>query len=94
MKITGRKKKIVIAAFVLILAGAVGLYFYTRPREVTNYAEFEEDGAFFQVWLEDEQSIEEKMKLIEKYDLSGVAEWKLGFERATVWGIISSYLTE
>lgn len=43
MKIAGRKKKIVIAALVLILAGAVGIYFYTRPREVTNYAEFEED---------------------------------------------------
>lgn len=43
MKIAGGKKKIVIAAFVLILAGAVGLYFYTRPREVTNYAEFEEN---------------------------------------------------
>ena len=59
-----------------------------------NVASVETDTARYTIWLEDEQSIEEKMKLIEKYDLSGVAEWKLGFERATVWGIISSYLTE
>ena len=39
-----------------------------------------------------EQSIAEKMKLIQKYDLAGVAEWRLGFERSTVWEIIAQYM--
>lgn len=59
-----------------------------------NVATVETDTARYTIWMEDEQSIEEKMKLIEEYGLSGVAEWKLGFERATVWNIISSHLTE
>lgn len=44
------------------------------------------------IWLEEEKSIEEKMKLINSYDLAGVAEWRLGFERSSVWGIINKYL--
>ena len=50
------------------------------------------EDALYQIWVEDEQSIEEKMKLIKEYDLAGVAAWKLGFERASVWNIISEYL--
>lgn len=59
-----------------------------------NVATVETDTARYTIWMEDEQSIEEKMKLIENYGLSGVAEWKLGFERPSVWSVISSHLTE
>ena len=38
------------------------------------------------------KSLEAKMKLIQQYELAGVAEWKLGFERADVWPVISKYL--
>lgn len=40
-----RKKKITIQVVILVLAAAAaGIYWYTRPKEVTNYdAEFEED---------------------------------------------------
>ena len=52
-----------------------------------------EDGtARYSIWMEDEQSVEEKMKLIQKYDLAGVAQWRLGFERASVWPVIEEYL--
>jgi len=50
------------------------------------------DNGTQKIWLEDEQSIEEKMKLISQYELAGVASWKLGFERADVWSVISQYL--
>ena len=57
-----------------------------------NVAMAETDTARYTIWMEDEQSIEEKMKLIANYGLAGVAEWKLGFERDDVWQIISNYV--
>ena len=45
LKIMNRKKKITILVVILVLAAAAaGIYWYTRPKEVTNYDdEFEED---------------------------------------------------
>ena len=58
-----------------------------------DYAEFtDEEGNFCQIWLENEKSIEEKMKLVQQYDLGGVAVWKLGFERAAIWNVIEKYI--
>lgn len=58
-----------------------------------DYAEFtDEDGNFCQIWLENEASIEEKMKLVQEYGLAGVAEWKLGFERSSIWDVIAKYV--
>ena len=57
-----------------------------------NTATFEKEGATFQIWLEDAQSITEKVKLIPKYQLAGVAQWKLGFENSSIWQVISDNL--
>lgn len=57
-----------------------------------NVAYFENEENIESIWIEDEQSIGEKMKLIQEYELAGVASWKLGFERASVWEIILQYL--
>ncbi len=57
-----------------------------------NVATVETADARYTIWMEDEQSIEEKLKVIQDADLAGVAEWKLGFERADVWSLISSYI--
>lgn len=56
------------------------------------YTEYEEDGALYRIWIENDVSIEEKMKLIQENDLAGVAEWKLGFQKNTVWDVINKYL--
>lgn len=40
------------------------------------------------VYVEDENSLEKKMELIEKYDLAGVAAWRRGFETKDVWNVI------
>ena len=55
-------------------------------------ATLETEEALYSMWLEDEQSIAEKMKLVQEYQLAGVAEWKLGLEKASVWSVISQYL--
>ncbi|MGI6007558.1 MAG: glycosyl hydrolase family 18 protein [Ruminococcus sp.] len=59
-----------------------------------NVAEKEDNTALYQIWLEDEESIEEKMKLIRSYELAGVASWQLGYQRNTVWKIMDQYLNE
>lgn len=52
-----------------------------------------EDGkARYSIWMEDEESIAEKMKLIVQYDLAGMAAWRLGLERSSAWDVINSYL--
>lgn len=57
-----------------------------------NVATLEGEDAIYTIWVEDEQSIGEKMKLVQEHQLAGVAEWKLGFERSSVWQVISQYL--
>ena len=57
-----------------------------------NVATVETSDARYTIWMEDEQSMEEKLKVIQSADLAGVAEWKLGFERADIWGLISEYI--
>ena len=58
-----------------------------------NYGAYEGDGATYQIWLEDSKSIAEKVKLIPKYKLAGVAEWKLGFENSGIWSVITENLS-
>lgn len=57
-----------------------------------NVATVEISDARYTIWMEDEQSMEEKLKVIQSADLAGVAEWKLGFECADVWSLISKYI--
>lgn len=57
-----------------------------------NKASFEKDGSSYDIWIEDAQSIAEKVKLIPKYGLAGVAQWKLGFENSSIWQVISDNL--
>ncbi|MEJ8735734.1 glycosyl hydrolase family 18 protein [Mediterraneibacter sp. ICN-202921] len=57
-----------------------------------NYASWETDEGTYKIWLEDSASIEEKLKLIKQNKLAGVAEWKLGWENASVWDLILQYV--
>ena len=51
-----------------------------------NVATVETSDARYTIWME------EKLKVIQSADLAGVAEWKLGFECADVWSLISKYI--
>lgn len=57
-----------------------------------NYAEWTADGNTYKIWLEDEQSLEAKLKVMQEYDLAGAATWKLGFEKSGIWELISQYV--
>lgn len=56
------------------------------------YVEYEKDGALYRMWQEEETSIEEKMKVIYDADVAGIAAWKLGLERESIWDVIIKYL--
>ena len=57
-----------------------------------NYAQWEADGGVYKIWLEDDQSLEEKLKVIKANNLAGVAEWSLGMEDSGVWDLILQYV--
>ena len=56
-----------------------------------NYAEYKKDGVVYKMWLEDEKSLEEKLKAAISGDVAGVAFWKLGLEKSSVWDMIIKY---
>ena len=57
-----------------------------------NYAEWTSGSDTYKIWLEDTQSLEEKLKVIQQNDLAGVAEWSLGRENSSVWNLILQYI--
>ena len=58
-----------------------------------NYGEYQSGNSYFQVWLEDEDSIRVKLNVMDQYHIGGVAEWRLGLEEPVVWGAIAEYMS-
>ena len=59
-----------------------------------DYAELtDEQGGKYQIWLENEKSLEEKAKLVKEYGLGGIAAWKLGLEKPSIWDVIYKYVS-
>lgn len=56
------------------------------------YAEYQSDGKTYKVWIEDQNSIEEKLKVYQENDLAGVAFWKLGMEQNSIWDTVAKYV--
>ncbi|KUO69722.1 MAG: hypothetical protein APF77_08970 [Clostridia bacterium BRH_c25] len=53
------------------------------------YATYKKGNATYKIWLEDEKSIKLKAELVNKYRLGGIASWKYGLEKSTVWNTIA-----
>ena len=53
-----------------------------------------EDGVDkrYRAWLEDEHSMEERLKLVQQYDLAGVGSWRKGLEKEEIWDLFERYL--
>ncbi len=56
-----------------------------------NYVRIEEDGTVYQIWLEDEDSMEARLSMMQNYDLAGAAFWKLGMQSSDIWTVIAEY---
>ena len=59
-----------------------------------NYVEYEKSGITYKMWIEDLDSIREKVSLVEKYNLAGVAAWAKDREDERVWGVIKEELNK
>lgn len=58
------------------------------------YAEYK-DGAYTKkIWIEDERSLKEKISLISKYNLAGVASWAKDMEYDGFWGFLQEQLNK
>lgn len=56
------------------------------------YAEYENDGKTYKIWLEDESSMELRLKLMKEKNLAGASFWKLGLEKNSIWDTIIKYI--
>ena len=52
------------------------------------YGRLDSQNGEQQLWMEETRSLGLKMDLIKKYDLAGVAGWRLGLETSDVWDVI------
>ena len=55
------------------------------------FGSYEKNGETVKIWVEEDRSIEEKLKVMDNYGLAGVGAWKLGLEKNSVWSVISRY---
>lgn len=58
------------------------------------YFKYVENGARHEVWFESSHSVSPKLDLVNKYDLGGIAIWKLGYEDEAFWDVIRKKLRE
>ena len=62
------------------------------PETAQNYGEVEKGNTLYQIWMEDKDSIEAKLAVMRKYNIGGVAAWKLGYETPDIWDMIAKYM--
>lgn len=59
-----------------------------------NYAEYKKNGVTYKIWMEDMDSLHERLKVIAGADVAGMAAWRLGFETEQVWPVIEAYMNQ
>lgn len=56
------------------------------------YGEVVKNGTTYKMWLEDEASIEAKLKLMQEYKLAGAAFWSSDLDNTSIWEVIIKYI--
>lgn len=54
---------------------------------------YETEDGYYQIWLEDEVSMFQRISLIHKYELAGFGAWRKGFETDTTWNTLYGFLS-
>lgn len=56
-----------------------------------NYATWQKGGKTYEIWLEDRDSLEAKLKVMQENNLAGVAAWQVAYADSYVWDLFRSY---
>lgn len=56
------------------------------------YGEIQKNGIIYKMWLEDESSLAERLKLMQEYHLAGAAFWSSELDNAQAWDVIIKYI--
>ena len=58
-----------------------------------NYGSYaDESGVVHQIWMEDKDSISQKIDVMKANNIAGIAEWSLGMETSDVWDVLAAYI--
>ena len=69
-----------------------GVELYWDNETCQYYGELQKDGTLYQIWMEENESIQVKLNVMDANNIAGVAEWKLDFENPSVWDVIEVYV--
>lgn len=58
------------------------------------YVEYKNGNNTKKIWIEDEKSLKEKISLIKKYNLGGVASWQKGMETENYWTFLKNEINQ
>ncbi len=56
------------------------------------YAEYEENGSTYMIWMEDSSSTEERLRLMSEYSLAGASFWSLYWDTNDIWDTVIKYV--
>ncbi|MCM1057479.1 MAG: glycosyl hydrolase family 18 protein [Firmicutes bacterium] len=56
-----------------------------------NYIEWQGESAFYQMWIEDTESLTVKLNAMRARNIGGVAVWRLGYGTKAAWELIAAY---
>lgn len=56
-----------------------------------NYAEWKSGEVTYQIWIEDEASIQVKLNVMNTKGIGGVAVWRLGYGTSEAWEMVKAY---
>lgn len=55
------------------------------------YGELTSGGKLYQVWMENADSIQVKLNVMNNYGVAGASAWKLGYETTDIWAVMAAY---
>lgn len=56
-----------------------------------HYLEWQSESATYQIWLEDADSLREKLNVMNARKIGGVAVWRLGYGTKEAWELVAAY---
>ena len=56
--------------------------------------EYEDQDKTYKIWVEDERSMQQRIELVNRYNLAGIAGWRRGLEEPETWELIQEVLED